>query len=152
MVQKTQTLDTLFQKTEQVGECFIWTRCKDKDGYGVCGLNGRKTPAHRASYSLKNPTEDLTGQYVLHKSCCMSRACINPDHLYLGTQKQNVQDQIEAGTFVKGVLNGKALLTDSDVRIIRASTLTTKQLSVYFQVSYHTIWDIKRNRSWKHLL
>jgi len=56
------------------------------------------------------------------------------------------------GTFARGELNGQALLTNSDVRLIRSSSLTNRELATMFNVSYYTIWDIKRNRSWKHLM
>jgi len=50
-----------------------------------------------------------------------------------------------------GELNGKALLNNQDVKLIRSSSLTTRELATMFNVSYYTIWDIRKNRSWLHL-
>ena len=130
------------------GDCWKWTACKDKDGYGVGNLNQKKMAAHRVSWRLFRG-DIPPGQLVLHN--CHVRDCVNPDHLYLGTQRQNVQDQIDVGTFVKGEKNGCALLTDEIVREIRASEKSTRDLATQFNVSWYTIWDVKRNRSWKHI-
>lgn len=152
MGRKNQTLNSLLEHTLQQDSCALWQRCKDKDGYGVSSIKGKKMPAHRAAYILANPQDSVEGQYVLHKPICNNRACINPEHLYLGNQKQNVQDQITLGTFVKGELNGKALLSNSDIKLIRSSSLTNRELATMFNVSYYTIWDIRKNRTWQHLL
>jgi len=146
MGRKPQTLEKLLDNTTPDGDCLHWNGCKDKDGYGLTSISGVKMSAHRAVMSF---IHDVTNQYVLHK--CTNRDCINPNHLYLGDQKQNVQDQIDAGTFVYGSKNGKALLDEMSVEHIRSSMFSTKALAKYYNVSYHTIWDVKRNRSWKQV-
>ncbi len=151
MGRKKQTVAHLLTHTIKEGDCFVWQSCKDKDGYGVSSIAGKKMPAHRAAYILTNPEEDINGKYILHKAQCKSRACINVEHLYAGTQKQNIQDQIDAGTFVKGELNGKSKLTEADVVLIRSSKLSNRELATYFNVSYSTIWDA-RNRRWLHVM
>lgn len=146
MGRKAQTLDNLLQNTQPKGTCLIWQGCKDKDGYGLSSIKGTKMPAHRAVMSFLT---NVSGQYVLHK--CTSRDCINPEHLYLGDQQQNVQDQIDAGTFVYGSRNGKALLTEEKVVEIRNSTLSTRTLATLYNVSYYTVWDVRKNRSWQQV-
>jgi hypothetical protein len=147
MGRKAQTLEALLNNTTKDGECLRWTKIKDKDGYGVSSIKGVKMPAHRAVMSFLT---DVSGKYVLHK--CTNRDCVNPEHLYLGDQKQNVQDQVDAGTFVRGSKNGKAKLDELSVEHIRKSSFSISSLAKYYGVSYYTVWDIKRNRSWKHLL
>lgn len=146
MGRKAQTIESLLYSTVPYDGCYLWNRCTDKDGYGVTSIKGVKMPAHRAVMSF---LYDVTGQYVLHK--CKHRNCVNPDHLYLGTQKQNVQDQIDAGTFVYGSKNGWSKLTEEDIPKIRNSDLTYKQLAAQFNVSPYTIWDILKGRSWKQI-
>lgn len=146
MGRKTQTLSNLLSNTAKDGECLRWTKTKDKDGYGVSSIKGVKMPAHRAVMSFLH---DISGQYVLHK--CTNRDCVNPEHLYLGDQKQNVQDQVTAGTFVRGSRNGKAILDEMSVEHIRSSSFSIAALAKYYGVSYYTLWDVKRNRSWKHV-
>lgn len=127
--------------------CWRWQGCVDKDGYGITAVGGKKMPAHRACYFLFHNLE-FTKEYVLHK--CTTRNCCNPDHLYLGTQKQNVQDQKDAGTFVYGSKNGMSKLTEETVIEIRKSSLSNRELATQLNVSYHTIWDA-RNRRWKQI-
>ena len=145
MGRKPQSLDNLLKHTVVDGECLRWTGCKDKDGYGISSIRGIKMPAHRAVMSFLH---DVEGQYVLHK--CTNRDCVNPKHLYLGDQKQNVQDQIDAGTFVYGSKNGMAKLTEELVSEIRASSLPHKYWAEKLNLHYTTIWDA-RNRKWKQV-
>lgn len=143
MGRKAQTLEKILAHTEKDGECLRWTGCKDKDGYGLTAIKGVKMPAHRAAMSFLH---DVTGQYVLHK--CTHRDCVNPEHLYLGTQKQNVQDQIDAGTFVYGSKNGMARLTEEQVSNIRKSQQTCAELAKEYGYTYSGMWDILKGRSW----
>lgn len=141
-----QTAISMMAHVEHDEDCWLWTGCLDKDGYGLSSIAGKKMPAHRAMWTLTYGAPSL---YILHT--CTNRHCINPKHLYEGTQKQNVQDQIKAGTFVKGSKNGLAKLTEEDVKHIRKSIFSTRALATYYSVSYYTIWDVKRNRSWQHV-
>lgn len=143
MGRKAQTRENLLANTQQEGECLRWLGCKDKDGYGVTSVKGIKSPAHRAMLSF---TQDVAGKYVLHT--CTNRDCINTEHLYLGDQKQNVQDQIDAGTFVFGSKNGRSKLTEDLVKEIRNSSVSNKEWATKLSLSYYTIWD-SRNRTWQ---
>lgn len=144
MGRKKQTLDKLLSNTIKDGDCLIWTKCCDKDGYGISSIGGKKMPAHRAAMILSGV---LVNDYVLHK--CNNRKCINPEHLYVGTQQQNVQDQIDSGSFVYGSKNGMAKLDEMSVEHIRSSGFSTRQLADYYDVSYYTVWDVRNFRSWK---
>jgi hypothetical protein len=146
MGRKSQTLEKLLSNTTPDGWCLRWNGCKDKDGYGISSIKGVKMPAHRAVMSF---LFDVSNQYVLHT--CTNRDCVNPEHLYLGDQQQNVQDQIDVGTFVYGSKNGMAKLNEMSVEHIRSSSFSMKSLAKYYDVSYYTIWDIKRNRTWKQV-
>jgi hypothetical protein len=148
MGRPVQTLESLFKRTHPKGEHMLFIGALDKDGYGIASVGGVKMLAHRAAWLLVgNAVPD--GQYVLHR--CHNRRCINPDHLYAGTQKQNVQDQFDAGTFVYGENSGSSILTDELVREIRASSESTTHLASKLNVSYHTVWDVRKLRSWKHV-
>lgn len=145
MGRKAQSLESLLNNTRQHEDCLLWQGCKDKDGYGLTSIRGKKLPAHRAVMSFLS---DVSGQFVLHK--CANRDCVNPEHLYLGDQKQNVQDQINAGTFVYGSKNGMSKLTEEQVIELRNSTVSNKEWAEKLNLAYSTIWDA-RNRKWKHL-
>lgn len=81
-------------------DCWLWTACKNKDGYGSFGWGGKGSTvlAHRFAWMLER---DLIhagvpdGMYVLHS--CDTPSCVNPAHLWLGTQKDNVADCTKKG-------------------------------------------------------
>src|ERR1700730_2840026 len=74
--------------------CWLWTAAKDKDGYGFFSVNGKQTKAHRFSFAHYNG-EIPTGMIVCHK--CDTPSCVNPDHLFLGTHKINLDDMRSKG-------------------------------------------------------
>lgn len=72
--------------------CHEWNAALHRDGYGKFYFRGKDVASHRASYIL-NVGEVPEGLMVLHK--CDNRKCVNPNHLYIGTAKQNVKDMHE---------------------------------------------------------
>lgn len=74
--------------------CWLWLLAVDKDGYGLGKFGGRKMRrAPRAVFeALRGPT---TGFQVLHR--CDTPGCVNPDHLFLGTNQDNVNDKVRKG-------------------------------------------------------
>jgi hypothetical protein len=98
-------VDRFFDKVRKSEQCWIWTGSKGsgKDNYGFFYLHGnRKTGqknvrAHRYSYELHNG-KIPDGLLVLHK--CDTPSCVNPDHLFLGTNKDNSDDKIRKGRFL----------------------------------------------------
>lgn len=88
--------EKLNSKYEPVPEsgCWLWTDHLDKDGYGLVRDGKKMKRPHRVSYEIKHgPIQN--GLYVLHR--CDVRCCVNPDHLFLGTQEDNVRDMIAKG-------------------------------------------------------
>jgi len=130
--------------------CWLWSKGVNACGYGVLGVNGRSTLAHRFSYEL-HYGEIPEGFYVLHR--CDVPCCVNPDHLYLGTQFDNMRDMETRGRskHPSGEDHGRAKLTESDVITIRASEQSWGSLSKQFGVSKHVVGLVKRNRIWKHV-
>ena len=89
-----QTLEARFWShvDPSSGGCWIWMGRRNVKGYGSFGIGQKKTaPAHRVAWVLVNgPLEATT--LVLHSRACVSRACVRPDHLRCGTQKENMAD------------------------------------------------------------
>lgn len=96
------------------------------------------------------------GLHVLHK--CDRTKCCNPAHLFLGTQKDNVQDSVRKGRCIraKGSQNGHAILTESQVseikRIWMPRVVTRKMISRKFNISIGCLDKILYNQSWKHVV
>jgi hypothetical protein len=135
-----ERLDLNSKENKDTG-CIEWQRYLS-NGYGKLMIGSRKdgtrktTSAHRVSYVVhKGPIPD--GLYVLHK--CDNRKCINPDHLFLGTHQDNIDDR-EA----KNRNNHTRKLSDEDVAYIHENkgTFKSKELAAKFGVSYHTIKDV----------
>lgn len=139
--------------------CWEWTAAKFWHGYGCFGVrqaDGKyKTKyAHRISWEEANgPIEnDL---FVLHK--CDNRSCVNPEHLFLGTQLDNMRDCSRKGRKIGQILlgeaNASASLNDAKVKIIRyvGSKLSQQRLAKEFGVSQTNIGHILRGSTWKHV-
>ena len=82
------------QKIDKSGDCWLWTASRNNGGYGLFKLAGKTTTAHRISYELHVGVIP-DGMCVLHT--CDVRMCVNPDHLFLGTQTDNMQDKANKG-------------------------------------------------------
>lgn len=141
--------------------CWIWTGCKDKDGYGVAWYNKRKTPAHRAAYMIYHKITLDKETFVCHK--CDNPPCINPAHLFAGSHKDNMQDKLKKGhhksAFIglswPGSKNGNSSLTEEQVREIRAKYTGKRgqrnDLAVEYKVSPRTIEFVVKRKTWRHI-
>ena len=88
------TKEAFLSKLDRSGDCWLWTGSLDKDGYGKTSINYKHWKTHRASWNyFVGPIPE--GMSVLHK--CDVRACCNPEHLWLGTQKDNLRDMFAKG-------------------------------------------------------
>jgi hypothetical protein len=134
---------TKYQKTPS---CWLWTAGRYPRGYGMVNLGrdmrGRQysTYAHRVAYVLAHgPIEP--GQVVMH--ACDVTACVNPAHLRLGTQADNVRDASTKGRLAKQH-PGAWVLTNEQVRAVRASVETLEVLAKRYGVSKTHISLVRR--------
>lgn len=129
--------------------CWLWNAHCDKDGYGVLPGNRENIRAHRFSYLYHYGPID-NGAVICHK--CDNPGCVNPDHLFVGTTKENCQDMLSKGRDkIVGSRNNKAKLTEDEIIEIRESNISYVILAGYYGVSVSTIKKIKSRTSWRHV-
>lgn len=129
--------------------CWIWNGRKS-NGYGQMKVNGKSVRAHRLSYELFKG-DIPAGLFVCHR--CDVRSCVNPDHLFLGTGYDNVQDMIQKDRFSRGESHYNSKISDVHVMIIREAwdvfgRGSQAKMAKYFKVDPVTITQIitKTNR------
>ena len=134
--------------------CWLWSGSLT-NAYGQIRRSGRLEVASRVSWELHiGPIPE--GQNVLHK--CDTPACVNPAHLFLGSQRDNVVDMLNKGRSphfgtgkAHGEHHGVSRLTSRVVREIRTSTLTQSAMARQFGVSRKTIQNVLSGRLWSHV-
>lgn len=107
--------------------------------------------AHRLYYTVFNGAIP-DGIFALHK--CDNPSCVNPDHIFLGTKKDNMADCKSKGRMasVVGVLNPRRKLTESDVLKIKECGIENQRLTALrFGVSQKAVWNIVHGKSWTHI-
>lgn len=139
----SETINHL-ERYEVVNGCWEYTGPLNTSGYPNTGANRK---GHRLSYEHHiGPIPE--GMLVCHS--CGNRKCINPDHLYAGTAKQNYADRRKHGTqpCLKGDKNGNAKLTQVQAIAIKASDAPLKETAECFNVSMSTVSSIRTGRTW----
>lgn len=141
-------------RVKKTDNCWWWIGGKDLDGYGVFrGVVAGTTfnRAHRYSYAL-HTGDLLVGRQACHT--CDNPSCVNPEHLFSGTAKDNMDDMIAKGrqrNAPKGELNGHAVLTQAQARAILGDARPYTAIAADYGVTPMTVSDIKNKHSWKHL-
>lgn len=147
--------DLFWARVNKTSDCWLWTGGIDKDGYGVLQTKislSKLYPfkAHRLSWYLHNG--DPEKMCVLHQ--CDNPPCVNPDHLFLGTMKDNTGDMMLKG---RNRMPSQALLSYEIAQSIRekifvaeklGAPITQREVAVTYGVHYKVIWKIVHNKVW----
>lgn len=151
--------DRFWAKVSRGDGCWMWMASRDRKGYGQIEVMGKPARAHRISYLL-TVGEITNGLFVCHH--CDVRACVRPDHLFLGTNQDNMRDCANKGRngttlhpdrHPRGVAHPMAKLTQAKAEEIRTlhrgggHTLDT--LAARFGVSRSTIDHVVHNLIWR---
>ena len=156
----TPAADRFWEKVQkrEPDECWEWTGGKYYNGYGQFYERPNKIVAHRFSYELANGGKADRDLVVCHT--CDNRSCVNPNHLFLGTQSINLQDMVAKGRQVlrdtAGEENGRAIINEDQVREIRKryadGGISAKNLGKEYGLGETTTWHIIKKTSWKHVV
>lgn len=147
------------------GDCWIWKGTeRGQNGYGGIKHDGKQWMAHRFSWQMHNgPIPD--GKIVCHK--CDTPKCVNPNHLFLGTQQDNMDDRGAKGRSASGDGLSESIkkgwkekeyknvrhkkLTEKQVVEIISSSLKNSELAKIYSVTRQCIYLIKTGKNWKWL-
>lgn len=135
-----------------VEDCWPWAAAVDSRGYGHLRWDGRVWRAHRLAYVLATgPIAKRHGHHgdvVMHR--CDNRLCCNPAHLAIGSHAENMADMARKGRAAKapGEENGRAILTEDQVRAIRADPRGTRTICKDYPVSRSAVQRIKTGKAW----
>lgn len=169
-------VERFWAKVDKSADCWLWTASLDSCGYGLIGDGNKKVKrAHRVSWEL-NVGNIPPKLQVCHK--CDNRRCVNPQHLWLGSQKENMQDcakknrvhaQISPETLARGPKHGsktkpECVLRGEKTNLAKISEkiakeiinflavgLTRREISEKLQISYDIVKHIHNNKTWTHL-
>lgn len=129
-------------------ECWAWLAGRNRKGYGVVSAKpGQSRLSHVRSFLIS--VGATGGFFVLHK--CDNPRCVNPKHLFLGTNRDNMEDMREKGRSRRGSKHHNAKLQEESVLEIRQllnSGRTGASVAAQYGVSVMTISFIKTRRRW----
>lgn len=133
--------------------CHLFMGCRNHDGYGRIGKDGKNVFIHREMFKHHNPDIEMTG-VIMHS--CDRPNCVNPAHLKHGTVADNVADMVAKGrrVTVKGSNQPDAKLHENDIPAIRARLTINESCSTIaadYGVSPSAIRGIEKGRTWKHV-
>ena len=135
--------------------CWIWTGARNSTGYGTVQVAGKTRSTHWLSYHLFRGRVD-PGLCICH--ACDTPACVNPDHLWLGTHRENMRDMTAKGRKRSVQLHGsrspRSLLNEDAAAIIRTAAdagHSVASIARAFQVSQATVRLVVQRVTWKHV-
>jgi hypothetical protein len=155
-------MDSFWNLVDVKGDEECWNfigKSISRKGYGVIRRNHKSIRSHRYAYFLKHPLAvgnvNELKLHCLHK--CDNRRCCNPNHLFLGTNYDNVVDKVEKERQARGESHGMSRLTEAQVREIREKWGNKKNTQNQLANEYGlknkaTISAICCRRRWKYLL
>lgn len=131
--------------------CWLWIGWTTESGYGSTYESGKHQYMHRIAYE-KAFGPIPRGMHVLHS--CDVRHCVNPEHLFLGTQQDNLRDMVTKRRHARGVRHGHCKLTEENVRkvwVLKSEGIVQGKIAETLGVSQSTISEILSGKRWTHL-
>ena len=149
---KSSPLERFQKKFIKTKNCWVWLGAPNSKGYGRLYDEKKRIYAHRFAY--ENYIGAIPpGMSVCHN--CDNPACVNPRHLFLGTQNDNMQDKTNKNRQAKGSKHGTAKLTEENVlqikRLLLEKQMTQMDIGRIFNVTDKAISLIACGINWKHV-
>lgn len=141
-------IDRLNYLIDEKSGCWNWQGNLSSHGYGRVSYDGKYIGAHRGSY-IVHVGEIPNGLVICHK--CDNRACVNPDHLFLGTYSDNMQDASNKKRLPLGEDKVSSKLTNDNVINIRKDKRSNSEIADEYGVFRTTIARIKKRITWCHI-
>lgn len=143
-------LDIRFwEKVNKTDSCWLWTGSKNNTGYGRVGVRGKLLLAHRVSFEMVNG-KIKKGMNVLHK--CDIPSCVNPNHLWLGSHKENMKDMYKKGRACTGEDRPQSKLTIKKVEYIRErykiGDISQRELAKEIGISQPILCQVINKKRW----
>lgn len=151
MAGRKNTIADFWAKVDKSGECWIWTECRDRDGYGRFRLLGMNRRAHRIAWEMAFGPVPAETPCVLHR--CDNTACVRPDHLWVGTVSDNNKDRAAKGRSASGDRHPKRIhpertLRGSDHPLRQHPELAARgERNGFSKLTEDAVRDIRRRRA-----
>lgn len=139
------TADEIRKRVKPAGNgCLEWSGYRDANGYGMTSFRGRRERTHRISW-VAFFGEIPPGAWVLHR--CDNPPCVNPNHLYLGTQATNMIDCATRGRACSRVKPSDV----AEIRSLLAGGMTQVEVALRFHISQSSVSRIALRQCWKNV-
>jgi hypothetical protein len=141
------TFERFMSYVIKTDDCWLWDGYTNKYGYATFRIEKERFNSHRLMYL--HCYGAIPDGCVVRHTC--RNGCVNPDHLELGTQYENMADKLRDNTLIRGQSHYNSKLSELQVKEIKNSKLSLSKLAKQFGVAKSTINDIQLGRTWAWL-